>query len=1126
MECPRCKHDNSPRAKFCEECAAPLARLCAGCGAQLTPTAKFCAECGRSASTDVVAAPQFTSPATYTPKHLADKILTSRAALEGERKHVTVLFADLKGSMEFLAERDPEEARAVLDPVLKRMMEAVHHYEGTVNQVMGDGIMAIFGAPVAHEDHAVRACYAALRMQESVNVLAEEVHRTMGIPLHIRVGMNSGDVVVRSVGSDLHMDYTAVGQTTHLAARMEQMAMPGSILIASSTMYLAEGYVVMKPLGARPVKGMQVPVDVFEVVGATTIRSRLQATAVRGLTKFIGRGTELEMLRRGLERARGGQGQVIALAGEAGVGKSRLFWEFTHSHHVHDWHIIESSSVSYGKATSFLPVIDLLKGYFQLDPTDDVRRIREKVTGRLLALDRALEPFLPGMLSLLDVPHEDPSWDRIDSAQRRQRTLDGIKRLLMTESRIKPLLILFEDLHWIDPETQALLDSLVDSLPAARALLLVNYRPEYVSSWTRKSYFREIRLDPLPPESIEVLLDTLLGGDPVLRPLKRLLVDRTDGNPFFIEESIRTLVETKFLDGSRGAYHLVKAPDSLRIPDSAQAILTARIDRLSADDKRVLQAASVIGKQVPFALLRAVSEESEDALRASLTNLQSAEFLYETNLFPDLEFTFRHALTQEVAYRSMLLERRRAMHAAIVESTEELYPDRLAERFERLAHHAHLGEVWDKSVFYARRGATRLLARSGNHDASLLLEQAVGANGKMPETIETRTLGVDLRFELRGALMPLGEFGRTLDVLREAEQLAAALGDQRRLGWVAGYLTNLYWEMGDQERAVEAGQRAVGIAESLADGSLLDLSHRYLARSYFATGEYRRAAELFTNSIASTGGATAETPAASPSGVLTRAFLSLGLAETGSFTEAMSYGRDCVYIAESLDHPFSVSAAHAAVGRVQLRRGAFEAAAASLTRALAICESADIPLLFPFCASPLGAAYARMGRTSEALELLDQAVKRAMSMHRMVDYSLWMYNLAEALVLAGQLDQGAEVAARAHDVALTYKERGYQAWIARLHGELAARRESFDEARAHYAQSLGAATQLGMRPLEARCHLSLASLEDRCGRPTEADASRARARELCESMDTQFWLATPDARLGAGSHHQPSTESV
>jgi len=398
-------------------------------------------------------AAKFTTPDAYTPKHLAEKILTSKAALEGERKQVTVLFADLKGSMELLADRDPEEARKLLDPVLERMMEAVHRYEGTVNQVMGDGIMALFGAPLAHEDHAVRACYSALRMQEAVTRYAEEARRAHGVNVQIRVGLNSGEVVVRAIGSDLHMDYTAVGQTTHLAARMEQLASPGSILLTPATLALVEGYVAVKPLGPVPVKGLADPVEVYEVTGAGPARTRLQAAARRGLTRFVGRDAELEQFRRAQQLAANGHAQIAAVVGEAGVGKSRLVYELTHSHRLEGWLVLESASVSYGKVTSYLPVIDLLKGYFKIQDRDDLREIREKVTGKLLTLDEALKPTLPALLALLDVPGDDAAWQTLDPGQRRQQTLDAVKRLLLREAREQPLLLIFEDLHWIDSET-------------------------------------------------------------------------------------------------------------------------------------------------------------------------------------------------------------------------------------------------------------------------------------------------------------------------------------------------------------------------------------------------------------------------------------------------------------------------------------------------------------------------------------------------------------------------------------------------------------------------------------------------------------------------------------------------
>jgi class 3 adenylate cyclase len=709
-----------------------------------------------------------------------EKILTSKTALEGERKHVTVLFADIKGSMELLGDRDPEEARKLLDPVLERMIDAVHHYEGTVNQVMGDGVMALFGAPLAHEDHAVRACYAALRIQDTVRRYSDELRRTQGVEVQVRVGVNSGDVVVRSIGSDLRMDYSAVGQTTNLAARMEQLAAPGSVRLTAATLRLAEGFVQVSSLGPVPVKGLGEPIEVFELTGAGAARTRLEVAARRGLTRFVGRSAEMEQLRDALDRASRGQGQVVGVVGEPGVAKSRLFWELTRSHRVHGWLIVQSASVSYGKATAYLPIIEMLRGYFAIESRDDPRKIREKVTGKVLTLSPALGASVPALLALLDVPVDEAAWQALDPVQRRQQTLDAVKRLLLRESELQPLVVIFEDLHWIDGETQTLLDSLVDSMPAARLLLLVNYRPEYRHGWGSRTYYRQLRIDPLPPASADELLDALLGSDMALTALRQLLIARTEANPLFLEESVRALVETGALAGERGAFRLTGPVEQLQIPATVQAILAARIDRLAAETKRLLQAAAVIGKDVPMLLLLAIAESPEPEVRAELTRLQAAEFLYEVRLFPDLEYTFKHALTHEVAYGGLLHERQRALHARITEAIERLAPERVAEQAERLAHHALRGELWEKATAYLRQAGLRAMARAANREAIVYLDQALETLRHLPETRETTELTIDVRVGLRSAHLPLNERERAGEHLHEAERLARALGDQRR----------------------------------------------------------------------------------------------------------------------------------------------------------------------------------------------------------------------------------------------------------------------------------------------------------------------------------------------------------
>ena len=788
-------------------------------------------------------------------------------------------------------------------------MDAVHRYEGTVNQVMGDGIMALFGAPLAHEDHAVRACYAALAMQASVQQYAAEVQRTKGVPIQMRVGLNSGEVVVRAIGSDLHMDYTAVGQTTHLAARMEQMAMPGSILITADVLRLVEGYVQVKALGAVPIKGVQEPAEVYEVTGAGPVRTRLQAAAARGLTRFVGRQPELETLHYALDRAGRGQGQVVAVIGEPGVGKSRLFWEFTQSHRTHGWLRLESGSVSYGKATPYLPVIDLLKAYCQIEARDEARRIREKLTGKLLTLDETLLSALPAFLALLDLPVEDAAWHALDPVQRRQRTLEAVKRLLLRESQMQPLLLVFEDLHWIDAETQALLDGLVESLPAARLLLLVNYRPEYQHPWGSRTYYTQLRLDPLPPETAEQLLGALLGSDPGLEPLTRVLIARTEGNPFFLEESVQSLVETGSLLGARGAYQLARPLPTVQVPATVQAVLAARIDRLSPGDKALLQTASVVGKDVTLALLQVIVEPAEDALHAAIGRLQAAEFLYEAGLFPDLEYTFKHALTHEVTYGSLLQERRRALHARIVEAIERRSLDRLAEHVDQLAHHAVRGEAWEKAMTYLRQAGAKAFARSANREALASFEQALAALTHLPETHETREQAIDLRFDLRNALFPLAEFGRIDGYLREAEFLARRLDDQRRLGWVSTYMASHHVITGgDAAQLHTIAQRVEAIGDTLGDVPLQVVAQYYLLLACHLSGDYQGTEDLCRKLMQALHGEQTREQygvAVFPA-VFCRAVLARTLAERGVFDEGDAHGQEAIRMAEALDHPYSI----------------------------------------------------------------------------------------------------------------------------------------------------------------------------------------------------------------------------
>jgi class 3 adenylate cyclase/tetratricopeptide (TPR) repeat protein len=1053
------------------------------------------------------------APLTYTPPHLTDKILAARPALAGERKQVTVLFADLKDSTELIRGLDPEAAQQLLDPALQRMMDAVHRYEGTVNQVLGDGIMALFGAPIAHEDHALRACYAALAMQAAMQPYTEEVRRTRGLELRMRVGLNSGEVVVRAIGNDLHMDYSAVGETTVLAARMEQTATPGTIRLPTATLRLVEGLVQITALGPVPVKGLSDPVEVFELTGVSPLRRRLQATAARGLTRFVGRQPEFEAVRQARERAGAGHGQVVAVVGEAGVGKSRLVYECVHAQDIQGWRVLESASVSYGKATPYFPVIDLLKRYAQVEDADDSRTRRARVTGQVLTLDETLQDTLPPLLALLEALPDNSPFRQLEPTQRRQHTLAALKRLLLRERQEQPLLLVFEDLHWIDAETQALLDSLVESLPTARLLLLVNYRPEYQHGWGSKTYYTQLRLDPLPPASADEFLHALLGDDPSLASLKQLLIARTEGNPFFLEESVRTLVETRVLVGAPGAYRLARPLEGLQVPATVHAVLAARIDRLPPEAKRLLQTAAVIGTDVPFVLLRAIADLPEEALHRGLAHLQAAEFLYETRLFPEPEYTFKHALTHEVAYGGLLLEQRRGLHGRVVGALEALAPERAVEQVERLAHHALRGEVWDKAVIYCQRAGARAFDRAAFREAVASFEQALQALAPLPEDRDTQAQAIDLRLALGVALSQRGEYGRHLALVGEAEALARVLDDRARLGRVLAEMVSALRLTGDHDGAIATGRQALELAVELGNSALQEQASLYLGQAYYVIGDFGRAAELLRRSVeaADRGSGTSSTDVR----IRSRAWLAQTLGRLGTFVEGRRHGEEALRLATLEGRGATPISVHTRLGLLYLNQGDLEHAIRMFDQGLALCRASGNRDLFRVIMAGLGYASALQGRIAEGCELLEEAISEGIRTGALESQSRWVSWLSEVYRLVGRGDEAWQHARQALDLARQQKERGNEALALHQLGVVHAHAEPPDaaQAEAHYQQALALAEELGMRPLVAHCHHGLGRLYHQTGRAEQAHTALAAAIDLYRAMDMTLWLPQAEAAL-------------
>jgi tetratricopeptide (TPR) repeat protein len=756
---------------------------------------------------------------------------------------------------------------------------------------------------------------------------------------------------------------------------------------------------------------------------------------------------------------------------------------------------------------AYLPVIDLLKTYFRIEGRDDTRMIQEKVTGKILSLDRALEPSLPALLSLLAVRVADDAEEQLDPPQRRQQTLDGVKRLLLQESRVQPLLMLFEDLHWIDNETQALLDGLVESLPTARLLLLVNYRPEYQHAWGSKTYYQQLRIDALPPESAEDLLTVLLGRDASVEPLKRTLIERTEGNPLFLEESVRTLIETRTLIGERGAYRLAQDVKAIQVPDTVQAILAARIDRLAPEDKRLLQTASVIGKDVPFGLLRAVAELSEEDLRRGLAHLQATEFLYEARLFPDLEYTFKHALTHEVALGNMVQDRQRALHAQIAEAIERLHAGRLEEQIEQLAHHAFKGEVWESAVRYLWQAGTTAAARSALQESASLFERALSALQHLPENRTTLEHGFDIRMELRDAVWNQGDYPRTLACQGEAERLAERLGDDRRRGQLCRIRVNLHNLRGELDDAVEVGTRALEIARTLGDRELRTWTTSTLAQTYFFRGEYLRAIELAKTNLSLVPPASSPGRSGVPLSVRDRAWLVTCLAQLGQFAEATAPAQAAIQIAEATHRPLAIVWAHRAAGNVQVAKGSWATARLLFEHAIEVAREGQLGLDLPGLLAVSALVLACLGESGNAMSRAQDAERLLDRLRARLRWAgvFYLY-VGMSYLRLGRLDAVERVLPCVLEAAQHYA--WIQPGVLHLQGEVAAHSDRLrpEEGEDRYYRALAMAEARGMRPLVAHCHLGLGKLYRQTGQSEQAREHLATAVAMYREMGMRFYL--------------------
>ena len=697
MKCPQCQTENPESKKFCRTCGGKLVKTCPQCGSEILPDDTFCGDCGHDLRKPTeMPRIDYAHPESYTPKHLAEKILSTRSAIQGERKLVSVLFADVANSTAMFEKIDPEDVHGIMDGCFRVLMDEVHRYEGTINQFRGDGIMALFGAPIAHEDHAQRACCAALDIRKGLASYKEKLKQIHGIDFSLRIGLNSGHVVVGAIGDDLRMDYPAEGDTANLAARMESSAAPGAILVSGNTHRLVQEYFEFIPKGTIQVKGKEEPQETYELDRARGVETRLEAAAMRGLTELVGRSPEMEFLRASFERVKGGDAQIVDVVGEAGVGKSRLVYEFrrTFGDRVT---FLTGRCLNYGRNVNFLPVTDLLRAVFEID-----ERMAETEVASLIEKKarNGLEAMVPFFKDLLSVKVDDARFTMLDAEGRKYATFEAVKELLIHLSADKPLVVFLEDIHWIDRISEDLFTFFSRCMHGHPILLLSAYRPEGSPRWARgaQSYHRLV-LETLSSGSSVQLVRNILRGLPLEQALEQRVVEKTGGNPFFVEEIIRELMERGDIVRIGDSYKANRSLDALRIPDTVQGVLAARMDRLNEDLKRTMQVASVIGRDFAFRILKSIMELGED-LRSQLTNLVGLEILYEKALYPELEYIFKHALTQEVAYESLLKQRRQEIHGRIAQTIEQIYGDRLEEHHEILAHHYERSAEPGKALEY------------------------------------------------------------------------------------------------------------------------------------------------------------------------------------------------------------------------------------------------------------------------------------------------------------------------------------------------------------------------------------------------------------------------------------------
>jgi len=1119
MKCPKCHSENKDEAKFCNECGQRLDIVCLQCLATNSAGSKFCNECGNDLRKPE--APQKTDyqhPQSYTPKHLAEKILTTRSAIEGERKIVTVMFADVAGFTSLSEKLDPEDVHGIMDGCFKILMDEIHQCEGTINQFTGDGVMALFGAPVAHEDHAQRACHAALAIQNKLKEYGERVHRIHGIDFKMRIGLNSGPVVVGSIGDDLRMDYTAQGDTSNLAARMESIARKGTIWVTRHIYRQTKEFFEFESLGVIQVKGKEKPVEAYQLLRPTQVQTRIAASTVKGLIRFVGRGREMETLKEAFVTVQSGEGQVVGIVGEAGIGKSRLLLEFRRALPRGESTCLEGRCLHYGGAMPYLPVLDVIRSFIGVKEGDSERVIQDKLRQRILGLDENLLHILPPFQELLSLSVEDKAFTNLEPKQKREKTFEAIRDLLIRCSQDWPLILVVEDLHWIDRTTEEFLTYMIGSLPRTRILLLLLYRPEYTHHWGSKSYYRLVGVGQLSaPISAELVGAILEGGD-VVPELRELILGRASGNPLFMEELTHTLLENGSIQKIENHFALAHDIAGVQVPDTIQGIIAARMDRLEESLKRIMQVASVIGREFAFRILETISDLKAD-LKSGLMNLQGLEFIYEKSLFPELEYIFRHALVQEVAYNSLLINRRKEIHEKIGRAIEHLYPDRLEEFCEMLAYHYSKSGNLTKAYEYLKASAKKVLRNDSAFEAIRFYKEAMEVLSQLPQTDEIRSEQIELVLAMQIPQRRTGYSEDYLTMLQKAEDLAEALGDDKknvRVRSAMGFY--LILKGGDPQLGWKYMENCLEHSEMIQDVELMIPIGFELCSICIVSGDWQRIIRTAPTIISMIERCrTQEKFFGKPFSVYAYVLAELGVstAGCGNFVQGERLIEKALLFTREIDHLATEASVELVYGCLLTFKGDGESAARHLQNATKYLEESQTLLLLGVAWGGLGHAHCLMGNPDTAIDLTEKGLR----MHTDLGVPFWR-SLCHWYCSFAYFEYGNIEHARTHaELALQFSLKNNEKMVQGLSeiwlGRVVAKTDPthIEAAVQQIIKGISLLNELGITAYYSLGHLWLGEVYTEAGQHEPALENLIKAEALFQEMGMDYWLSKAQGLL-------------